>query len=41
VLNRESGLSRRMLIKTRNARTRPHRRNQKLLAALVKKLSAI
>ena len=41
ILNRESRLSRRMLIKARNAHTRPHRKNQKLLAALVKKLSAI
>ena len=40
-LKKESRLSRRMLIKARTGRTRPHPRNQKLLTSLVRKLSAI
>ncbi len=34
-----SGKSRRMLIKARTGRTRPHRKNQEMLASLVRKLS--
>jgi len=34
----ETGLSRRMLIKARSGRVRPHRKNQELLAAIVRKL---
>jgi hypothetical protein len=38
LLEKESGLSRRMLIKARNGRTRPHRNNRKMLAEIVRKL---
>jgi len=36
-LEKESGLSRRMLIKARTGRVRPHRNNQELLSAIAKK----
>lgn len=36
-----SGKSRRMLIKARSGRTRPHRRNREMLAAIVRKLGLI
>lgn len=38
ILEKESGLSRRMLIKARTGRARPHRKNQELLAAIVRRL---
>jgi hypothetical protein len=37
-LERESGLSRRMLIKARSGRVRPHRRNQELLVSILQRL---
>ena len=37
-LEGESGLSRRMLIKTRRELTRPHRRNENLLRAVIQRL---
>ena len=40
VLIRETGLSRRMLIKARRGKARPHPRNQHLLEAAVRRLSA-
>lgn len=40
-LQKESGLSRMMLINARLGRTRPHRKNQELPAAIVKKLGLI
>lgn len=36
-----SGLSRRMIINARTGRTRPHRRNRELLAAIVRKLHLV
>jgi len=39
VLQRETGLSRRMLVDARTGRRRPHDRNQKLLEALVSRLT--
>lgn len=39
-LIRETGLSRRMLIKTRKGRTRPHPRNQRLIVAAFRRLAA-
>ncbi len=41
VLERESGLSRRMLIDARTGRRRPHRKNQELIAAIVRKLRVL
>jgi hypothetical protein len=41
VLHKKTGLSRRMLIKARTGRARPHLRNQKILTALMRKLSLI
>jgi hypothetical protein len=41
VLEKESGLSRMMLINARVGRTRPHRKNQELLALIVGKLGLI
>jgi hypothetical protein len=41
VLEKESGLSRRMLIKARGNHVRPHRKNQEHLAAIVRKLRVI
>jgi len=38
VLQKETGLSRRMLIKARTGRTRPHRTNQQILADILQKL---
>lgn len=40
VLIKETGLSRRMLIKARNGQVRPHPRNQLLIANAVKKFFA-
>jgi hypothetical protein len=37
---RETGLSRRMLIRARKGQVRPHSRNQRLLAMVVTELSA-
>ena len=39
VLEKESGLSRMMLINARAGRTRPYRKNQALLASIVRKIS--
>ena len=41
VLEKESGLSRMMLINARVGRTRPYRKNQELLASIVRKLGII
>jgi hypothetical protein len=41
VLEKESGLCRRMLIKARMGHVRPHRKNQALLAAILQKLDFI
>jgi len=41
ILEQESGLSRRMLIKARTGRTRPHPKNRELLANLVRKLGIV
>jgi hypothetical protein len=41
VLHKKTGLSRRMLIKARTGRARPHLRNRKRLAAIVRKLGLI
>lgn len=41
LLERESGLSRRMLIKARTGRTRPHPKNQELLANVLRKLGIV
>jgi hypothetical protein len=41
ILERESGLSRRMFIDARTGRRRPHRENQELLASIVRKLGLI
>jgi hypothetical protein len=41
VLIKETGLSRRMLIKARTGRARPHRQNQRLLISIVRKLGVI
>jgi hypothetical protein len=40
-LEKESGLSRRMLIKARSGRTRPHRKNQELLTLIIHRLADI
>jgi len=39
VLQKESGLSRMMLINARAGRTRPRRKNQELLSSIVRKLT--
>jgi hypothetical protein len=41
VLHKKTGLSRRMLIKARTGRARPHLRNRKMLVAIVRKLGLI
>jgi hypothetical protein len=41
VLQKESGLSRMLLINARTGRTRPHLKNQELLAAIVRRLGII
>jgi hypothetical protein len=41
ILEKESGLSRRMLIKARNGHVRPHRKNQERLASIVRKLGYV
>jgi hypothetical protein len=41
ILVKMSGLSRRALIEIRGGRSRPHRNNQELLAAIVRKLGTI
>lgn len=41
VLEKESGLSRRMLIKTRTGTTRPHPRNREIIADIVRKLGIV
>jgi hypothetical protein len=38
ILEKESGLSRRMLIKARSGRVRPHRKNRELLASIASRL---
>jgi hypothetical protein len=41
ILQRKSGLSRRMLIKARSGQVRPHRKNRDLLAAIATKLGVV
>src|SRR5206468_2736635 len=41
VLQEKTGLSRRMLIKARTGRTRPHPKNQEMLAEIVRKLGLV
>jgi len=39
ILIKESGLSRRMLIKARSGRVRPHRRNQELIVGILRRFA--